>query len=227
MIGSARMERLPIFVAVLLVATAGLAHGYLFAGGPGRHSKSHSSCRSHQPGWPACTTRTSSTSSSPWTTDRHQAAAGRSTYTASSRRFLSKGPDEKKQNGKEPFSLSSLFGKSASSSSSWKKSGTALRGVASNLEPHPSVRDHVSPLNLLYPGGSKAREAAQATTDEPLPVHPDVRSGVLSNGLSYVILPNKSPPGRFEAHLQVFSGSCEFSFDFAFCPAQLRVVGYQ
>ena len=43
-----------------------------------------------------------------------------------------------------------------------------------------------------------------------LPMHPDVKSGVLPNGFSYVILPNKSPPGRFEAHLQVFSGSGEF-----------------
>jgi len=40
-------------------------------------------------------------------------------------------------------------------------------------------------------------------------VHPDVRSGVLPNGLPYIILPNKSPPGRFEAHLQVFSGSSD------------------
>lgn len=32
---------------------------------------------------------------------------------------------------------------------------------------------------------------------------------MLSNGLPYIILPNKSPPGRFEAHLQVFSGSAD------------------
>jgi predicted Zn-dependent peptidase len=46
-------------------------------------------------------------------------------------------------------------------------------------------------------------------TSEALPVHPDVHSGVLPNGLPYIILPNKSPPGRFEAHLQVFSGSAD------------------
>ena len=40
-----------------------------------------------------------------------------------------------------------------------------------------------------------------------LPFHPQVKSGVLDNGFSYVFLPNRSPPGRFEAHLQVFSGS--------------------
>lgn len=43
-----------------------------------------------------------------------------------------------------------------------------------------------------------------------LPFHPQVKSGVLDNGFSYVFLPNRSPPGRFEAHLQVFSGSGTF-----------------
>lgn len=42
-----------------------------------------------------------------------------------------------------------------------------------------------------------------------LPLHPDAVSGVLDNGLSYIILPNQSPAGRFEAHLQVFSGSSD------------------
>ncbi|EED88766.1 stromal processing peptidase, partial [Thalassiosira pseudonana CCMP1335] len=42
-----------------------------------------------------------------------------------------------------------------------------------------------------------------------LPFHPNVKSGVLENGFSYVFLPNRSPPGRFEAHLQVFSGSAD------------------
>ncbi|CAM9421565.1 unnamed protein product, partial [Choristocarpus tenellus] len=30
-----------------------------------------------------------------------------------------------------------------------------------------------------------------------------VREGVLPNGLKYIILPNSSPPERFEAHLEV------------------------
>jgi hypothetical protein len=94
------------------------------------------------------------------------------------------------------FSLGKLFG-----GEQGQQSG--LRG-SSNLEPHPSVRPHISPLNRLGPDKQKD------TTSEPLPVHPDVRSGTLSNGLPYVILPNKSPPGRFEAHLQVFSGSGKF-----------------
>jgi len=77
---------------------------------------------------------------------------------------------------------------------------TALRG---KLPPHPSVRPHISPLNLLGP------DPQVEPLSEPLPVHPDVRSGTLPNGLPYVILPNKSPPDRFEAHLQVYSGSAD------------------
>eukprot|EP00804_Cyclotella_cryptica_P018155 CCRYP_005917-RB/>CCRYP_005917-RB protein AED:0.04 eAED:0.04 QI:187/1/1/1/1/1/3/382/1138 len=106
------------------------------------------------------------------------------------------------------FSLSSLF-----SSDSTNKS--ALRGTtAATLEPHPSARAHINPLNALYPPKRRALEVAAATgggdeMSRPLPFHPQVVSGVLENGFSYVFLPNRSPPGRFEAHLQVFSGSAD------------------
>jgi hypothetical protein len=90
------------------------------------------------------------------------------------------------------FSLGNLFG---------GKGGLASPPTTSRLEPHPSVRPHISPLNRL---------AIPVTAEDELPVHPHVRSGVLDNGLPYIILPNKSPPGRFEAHLQVFSGSGTF-----------------
>ena len=102
-----------------------------------------------------------------------------------------------KQEGSS-FSLGKLFGGEQGSSSS------GLRGNT-KLEPHPSVRPHISPLNRLGPDKKKEPKS------EPLPIHPDVRSGTLANGLPYIILPNKSPPGRFEAHLQVFSGSGKFS----------------
>ena len=104
-----------------------------------------------------------------------------------------------KDGAKEAFTLASMFGsknKSPSDSNPIKK----LRG-----EPHPSVRPHISPLNRL--GKDTAHLSSASTTKEPLPVHPLVRSGVLDNGMPYIILPNKSPPGRFEVHLQVFSGS--------------------
>jgi hypothetical protein len=136
------------------------------------------------------------------------ASAAASRYTASSRRFMSSSgsaDDDKETSSKDGFSLSNLFGATSAAK-------TALRGATAATAEHPSVRDHVSPLNLLYPGGRDDPAAPRVVPDrtgEPLPVHPDVKSGVLKNGLSYVILPNKSPPGRFEAHLQVFSGSCE------------------
>uniref|UniRef100_A0A7S4HUK7 Peptidase M16 N-terminal domain-containing protein n=1 Tax=Odontella aurita TaxID=265563 RepID=A0A7S4HUK7_9STRA len=95
-----------------------------------------------------------------------------------------------KDDSGDNFNLSNIFGGSSS---------------ATSLEPHPSARDHINPLNLLSP--SKARDAAEVL--KPLPVHKEVKSGILPNGFSYVILPNRSPPGRFEAHLQVFSGSAD------------------
>jgi len=118
---------------------------------------------------------------------------------------------------KERFSLATLFGKSSSSTSTPKKP----RISSSKLAPHPSQQPHISPLNILDP--SKLSISEPATTallrggappsivneDGTLPLHPYVKSGVLDNGLSYIILPNKSPPGRFEAHLQVFSGSAD------------------
>lgn len=102
---------------------------------------------------------------------------------------------ETQRNAAPSFSLGSIFG--------GKDSSTSTTTTTAGLEPHPSVRDHISPLNRLAPGAA----AAVGDDENALPVHPDVRSGVLDNGLPYIILPNKSPPGRFEAHLQVFSGS--------------------
>jgi len=96
--------------------------------------------------------------------------------------------------GQESFSLKTLFGKN--------KSGGSNQNLRGPLEPHPSERSHIVPLNRLQNRDSP-------TSSEALPFHPEVRSGVLENGLPYVILPNKSPPGRFEAHLQVFSGSAD------------------
>lgn len=41
----------------------------------------------------------------------------------------------------------------------------------------------------------------------PLPKHDLLVEGKLDNGFSYIILPNAVPEGRFEAHLEVLSGS--------------------
>jgi len=111
--------------------------------------------------------------------------------------------------GGSKFSLTNLFSSDSSGSSS-----ASLRGSTAVLEPHPSKRDHINPLNALYPPNRDAIKEGKSAVDgelssPPLPFHPSVKSGVLSNGFSYVFLPNRSPPGRFEAHLQVFSGSAD------------------
>lgn len=43
--------------------------------------------------------------------------------------------------------------------------------------------------------------------------HPNLEIGKLRNGLRYVILPNVSPPNRFEAHLEVHAGSVDENKD--------------
>ncbi|KAL3818489.1 hypothetical protein ACJIZ3_004394 [Penstemon smallii] len=42
-----------------------------------------------------------------------------------------------------------------------------------------------------------------------LPSHPKLHRGQLKNGLRYLILPNKVPPNRFEAHMEVHAGSID------------------
>lgn len=42
-----------------------------------------------------------------------------------------------------------------------------------------------------------------------LPSHPKLHRGQLRNGLRYLILPNKVPPNRFEAHMEVHVGSID------------------
>jgi len=111
-----------------------------------------------------------------------------------------------KDDNNAKFSFANLFtGEGAASAAATR----ALRSSAT-LEPHPSQRDHINPLNALYPPNKKSiEESAASSSTPPLPFHPAVQSGVLSNGFSYVFLPNRSPPNRFEAHLQVFSGSSD------------------
>lgn len=44
---------------------------------------------------------------------------------------------------------------------------------------------------------------------ERITPHGELATGQLSNGLRYVVLPNKTPPERFEAHLEVHAGSVD------------------
>ena len=56
---------------------------------------------------------------------------------------------------------------------------------------------------------TRAVKADDALLEQQLPEHPLLRRGTLSNGLRYVILPNSTPPQRFEAHLEVHVGSVD------------------
>ncbi|GJP40170.1 hypothetical protein CLOM_g24450 [Closterium sp. NIES-68] len=57
------------------------------------------------------------------------------------------------------------------------------------------------------------RAEVEALLNERLPSHPKVHRGMLDNGLRYVILPNKLPPNRFEAHLEMHVGSVDEAED--------------
>lgn len=43
----------------------------------------------------------------------------------------------------------------------------------------------------------------------PVKANQELITGQLDNGLRYVLLPNPSPPQRFEAHLEVHAGSVD------------------
>ncbi|KAM1108826.1 hypothetical protein EV2_008612 [Malus domestica] len=62
-------------------------------------------------------------------------------------------------------------------------------------------------LDLLYPGVEKTK--LEGFLSSEIPSHPKLYRGQLKNGLRYVILPNKVPPNRFEAHMEVHSGSID------------------
>lgn len=68
-------------------------------------------------------------------------------------------------------------------------------------------------LHINAPRQTVLEAAENGTLDDvlrqPLPEHPLMKTGVLPNGLRYIILPNASPPERFETHLEVFAGSAD------------------
>lgn len=62
-------------------------------------------------------------------------------------------------------------------------------------------------LNQGFPQVSS--QDSQSFLEKELPFHSDLVLGELENGLRYVIFPNKTPPNRFEAHLEVHAGSVD------------------
>ncbi|OWM81129.1 hypothetical protein CDL15_Pgr007160 [Punica granatum] len=53
------------------------------------------------------------------------------------------------------------------------------------------------------------RAELEGFLNSKLPSHPKLYRGQLKNGLRYLILPNKVPPSRFEAHMEVHVGSID------------------
>lgn len=53
---------------------------------------------------------------------------------------------------------------------------------------------------------AEGRSKMDGVMSAELPTHPQMREGILPNGLRYIILNNQSPPERFEAHLEVRVG---------------------
>ncbi|XP_062099420.1 stromal processing peptidase, chloroplastic isoform X2 [Humulus lupulus] len=62
-------------------------------------------------------------------------------------------------------------------------------------------------LDLLY-GGVDDKDLDEFLPCQ-LPTHPKLYRGQLKNGLRYLVLPNKVPPNRFEAHMEVHVGSID------------------
>ncbi|OQU76735.1 hypothetical protein SORBI_3010G197000 [Sorghum bicolor] len=54
-----------------------------------------------------------------------------------------------------------------------------------------------------------SKEELEDVLNTPLPEHPKLIRGQLKNGLRYLILPNKVPANRFEAHMEVHVGSID------------------
>lgn len=61
-------------------------------------------------------------------------------------------------------------------------------------------------LDFLDP---EVRMEIEGFLNSELPSHPKLYRGQLKNGLRYIILPNKVPPNRFEAHMEVHVGSID------------------
>ncbi|KAL5778469.1 hypothetical protein ACOSP7_011395 [Xanthoceras sorbifolium] len=66
-------------------------------------------------------------------------------------------------------------------------------------------------LDSLYP--ELERKQVEAFLSTELPSHPKLYRGQLKNGLRYLILPNKVPANRFEAHMEIHAGSIDEADD--------------
>ncbi|XP_024013129.1 stromal processing peptidase, chloroplastic isoform X2 [Eutrema salsugineum] len=103
---------------------------------------------------------------------------------------------------------------SFSLSSSRLTSSLILNATVGPDEPHAagtawpdSIVAERQDVDLLPPEFDRAE--LEAFLGAELPSHPKLHRGQLKNGLRYLILPNKVPPNRFEAHMEVHVGSID------------------
>lgn len=93
---------------------------------------------------------------------------------------------------------------------STRSSALVVPGLHTNgLSSSSQRRGLVGRSSTASPRLNMVVSPARSAESTILPSHPALVSGRLSNGLEYVILPNSSPEGRFEAHLEVFAGSAD------------------
>ncbi|KAJ1635133.1 Metalloenzyme, LuxS/M16 peptidase-like protein [Pavlovales sp. CCMP2436] len=78
---------------------------------------------------------------------------------------------------------------------------------------HKKLRQAVPRNAAAAAAAAESIERAGVAFDTALLEHPRVVRGELRNGLRYAILPNPTPVGRFEAHLELHVGSCEEADD--------------
>ncbi|GAA0138514.1 metalloprotease [Lithospermum erythrorhizon] len=103
-----------------------------------------------------------------------------------------------------------------------QKLGNSLQQVNQSVCPRATVGpDEPHAASTTWPDGILEKQGADLLDPEisrseledffslELPSHPKLYRGQLSNGLRYMILPNKVPPNRFEAHMEVHVGSID------------------
>lgn len=99
-----------------------------------------------------------------------------------------------------------------------ERHGTRVRVAASAAgnEPHAATNSVALPQGGLLENLDRGILENTAGKDDiedlllsKLPSHPKVYRGELKNGLRFIILPNKVPPNRFEAHMEMHVGSVD------------------
>ncbi|KAL4563575.1 hypothetical protein LXL04_027618 [Taraxacum kok-saghyz] len=81
--------------------------------------------------------------------------------------------------------------------------------AASTAWPEGALEQQSSSDLLYDTESSEWRRELEAFLGSELPSHPKLYRGKLENGLRYLILPNKVPQTRFEAHMEVHVGSID------------------